>query len=99
MDTQARSEGGLLGWVATASLPPEVRTVLDGVRPGQVSDPVLSFARWQLFKVFARRPAHVTPLADVAASIRDELTRRRRAAALDEWLGRARAQAAVEVLR
>lgn len=98
MDPETRAQGGLLGWVAVFTLPPEVRRVLVGLNAGGVTTPVHSFGRWQLFKLFGRRPARVTPFAEVAAPIRRELTRRRRAAALDDWLTRARERATVEVL-
>jgi len=98
MDPETRFEGGLLGWVAVITLPPEVRAALAGLRAGDVTEPVRSSGRWHLFKLFARRPAVVTPFAEAAAPIRRELTRRRRAAALDDWLVRARERATVEVL-
>jgi len=98
MDPQTRSQGGLLGWVSVITLPAEVRAALAGLQAGGVTDPVYSFGRWHLFKLYARRPASVTPFADVAGTIRHELTRRRRAAALDDWLARARERATVEVL-
>lgn len=98
MDPETRFEGGLLGWVAVITLPPEVRAALAGLRAGDVAEPVRSAGRWQLFKLFARRPAVVTPFAQAAAPIRRELTRRRRAAALNDWLTRARERATVEML-
>ena len=98
MDPETRAQGGLLGWVAVFTLPPEVRAALAGRRAGDVTEPVRSSGRWQLFKLLARRPAVVTPFAEVAAPIRHELTRRRRAAALDDWLARARERATVDVL-
>jgi len=98
MDPETRAQGGLLGWVSVVTLPPEVRAALAGLQAGGVTDPVHSSGRWQLFKLYARRPASVTPFADVAGTIRHELTRRRRAAALDDWLARARERATVEVL-
>jgi len=98
MDPETRFEGGLLGWVAVVTLPAEVRAALSGLRAGDVTEPVRSAGRWQLFKLFARRPAVVTPFAQTAAPIRRELTRRRRAAALDDWLARTRERATIEML-
>ena len=98
MDPETRAQGGLLGWVSVLTVPPEVQAAVAGLRAGDVSKPVRSSGRWQLFKLFARRPASVTPFAEVAGAIRRELTRRRRATALDDWLARARARATVETL-
>ncbi len=66
MDPETRFEGGLLGWVAVITVPPEVRAALAGLRAGDVTEPVRSSGRWQLFKLFARRPAVVTPFAEAA---------------------------------
>ena len=98
MDPQTRAQGGYLGWVSVLTLPPEVRAALAGLRAGDVAEPVRSSGRWQLFKLFGRRPARLTPFAEVAGPIRRELTRRWRATALDDWLARARASATVEIL-
>jgi parvulin-like peptidyl-prolyl isomerase len=98
MDPETRAQGGLLGWVSVLTVPPEVQAALAGLRAGGVTDPVRSSGRWQLFKLFARRPARVTPYVEVAGRIRREFTRRRRSAALDDWLSRARERATVEVL-
>jgi peptidyl-prolyl cis-trans isomerase C len=98
MDPETRAQGGLLGWVSVLTVPPEVQAAVAGLTAGDVSEPVRSAGRWQLFKLYARRPAEVTPFADVAGPIRRELTRRGRAAALDDWYARARKRATVEVL-
>lgn len=98
MDTKTKFDGGQLGWVSSPTLPAEVRDAIAGLSPGDVTKPFRSFARWHLFKLYARRPAVVTPFADVAGVIRAELTRRLRGAALDDWLARAQERATVEVL-
>ena len=96
IDTVTRDEGGMLGWTTIPSLPAEVRAALASVRSGRVSEPVRSLGRWHLYKVLDRRPAAVVPLADVESAVRAELTRRTRAAALDDWVRRAREKATVE---
>jgi parvulin-like peptidyl-prolyl isomerase len=98
MDPETRAQGGLLGWVSVFTVPPEVQAAVAGLRAGAVSEPVRSSGRWQLFKLYARRPAKVTAFADVAAAIRHELTRRRRAAALADWLVGARQRATIDLL-
>jgi peptidyl-prolyl cis-trans isomerase C len=98
MDPQTRFRGGEVGWVLAFTVPGEVLTVVEHVAPGGVADPVRSAGKWQVYKVFARRPSRVLPFAEVAGPIRRELTRRQRAAALDDWLARARERATIEIL-
>jgi foldase protein PrsA len=97
MDTTTRYAGGLLGWISLPTLPREVRAAIAGLSQGEVTRPVRTFGRWHLYKLFRRRPAVVTPLHDVAAVVRAELTRRLRVAALDAWVRRARQRANIEL--
>ena len=99
MDPATRYEGGMVGWVSAPSLPEEVRKALAGVPRGGVSAPVWSFARWHLYKILDRRAAVIAPFTQVSSQITAELTRRVRAAALDEWAGRARKKATIEPSR
>lgn len=96
IDRATRDDGGMLGWVTLSSLPAEVREALAPVNRGGVSEPVFALGRWHLYQVVDRRPETVLPLREVSAEITTELTRRRRATALEEWIGRARERAAVE---
>lgn len=86
MDPQTRYQGGDLGWVSAFTVPREVLAAIELVAPGGVADPVWSSGKWQVFKVLARRPAHAVPFAEARDPIARELTRRRRAKALDRWL-------------
>jgi len=97
MDPRTRFDGGMLGWVLLASLPAEIRDGLRGVKAGEVSAPVHSLGRWHLYKVYARRAGSRPLFTEVAADLRAELTRRRRAAALGQWVARAFARAKVEM--
>lgn len=96
MDQQTRYEGGMVGWVFVASLPAEVATAIALVPPGELAGPVRSAGRWHLYQVLARRAAAVVPFAEVREDIEAELTRRLRAAALNDWVGDELRQATVE---
>lgn len=99
MDPATRYEGGMVGWVSAPSLPAEVRRALARVPRGAVSSPVWSFGRWHLYELLDRRAAAIARFTQVSPQIRAELTRRVRAAALDEWARGARAKATVESAR
>ncbi|MCB2055156.1 MAG: peptidylprolyl isomerase [Geminicoccaceae bacterium] len=51
----AADEGGDLGWVATNGITPNMRAAIDGLQPGQLSDPVRSPAGVHLYLVRDRR--------------------------------------------
>lgn len=86
MDPQTRYDGGLLGWVMAVTLPAEALAVIERTPAGGVADPVFSTGKWQVFKVFGRRPSRIVPFSQVRSAITAELTRRSRMAALERWL-------------
>jgi parvulin-like peptidyl-prolyl isomerase len=86
MDPETRYQDGDIGWVSAFTVPREVLAAVESVAKGGVADPVWSSGKWQVFKVFGRRPARVVPFAEARDPIARELTRRRRAKALDRWL-------------
>ena len=88
MDPRTRFRGGEIGWVSVFTVPGEVLAVVERVAPGGIAEPVWSSGKWQVFKVFARRPSRVVPFAEARDAIARELTRRRRANALDRWIDR-----------
>jgi len=66
---QSAARGGEIGWLAAAQTLPEVARALEGMRPGETSDPVRSSSGWHVLRVLEERPAAVRELAEV----RDEL--------------------------
>jgi parvulin-like peptidyl-prolyl isomerase len=96
IDRETRESGGDLSWVTVASLPEVVRGAVAEVPAGGLAEPVKFLGRWQLYMVQARRAASVTPLAEVDDAIRAELTRRRRAAALETWAAEERERSVIE---
>lgn len=66
---ESAARGGEIGWLAAAQTLPEVARALEGLRPGETSDPVRSGSGWHVLRVLEERPAAVRELAEV----RDEL--------------------------
>lgn len=64
--------GGDLGWVKISALAPELKPVVEGLRPGAVSDPVRTAAGVHLIQLRERRSAR----ADPGEAARAEMQRR-----------------------
>jgi parvulin-like peptidyl-prolyl isomerase len=94
-DPQLKQDGGDMGWVAPASIPPELRKVVNGLALKAVSKPVQSVGGWYVFKLLGRKAAKVIPYATVRDDLATELNRRQRSAALDAWLEKAKAAATI----
>lgn len=95
VDPELKDKQGRLGWTDPRSLPDDLRAVVGGLAASEVSRPVDGAGGVWIVKLFDRRPARLTPFADVRADLVRGLTARRRARALEGWLRRAREGAAV----
>jgi foldase protein PrsA len=98
IDPQLKQSGGRMGWVYVGSMPDSLRKTVEGLRVGELSQPVQSVGGWYIVKLLERRPERVIPLADVRDELEHELTRRQRSAALDDWLEGARDEADISRL-
>lgn len=95
MDPESADAGGVMGWVTTSSLPPQLTRVLPRARLGLVMGPIQAVGGWHVLKVLGRRKAHTQSLAVARPAIVAQLKLERRAALLSGWLTRARAAAHV----
>jgi parvulin-like peptidyl-prolyl isomerase len=96
-DPESKESGGDLGWIALASLPEVLGAVVEGMAEGEVAGPVQGPGGWYVLELRGRRPASVTPFAEVEDDLRQELDLRRRTRALDRWIEAERARAEVVV--
>ena len=98
IDPQLKAARGDMGWIDPASLPGDLAAVVEGLAVREVSEPVEGAGGWYIFKLLDRRDEKVTPFDEVSEQIGAELTGRARAAALDEWLDKARDAADIVLL-
>lgn len=87
--------GGELGWISPGELVPEFEQAMNRLRPGEVSQPVVSQFGVHLIQVTDRREVEVSPekQRDFArAQVREQKLR----AAYDDWLQQLREAAYVE---
>ncbi|WP_029044335.1 MULTISPECIES: peptidylprolyl isomerase [Cupriavidus] len=89
------SNGGDLGWVSPGELVPEFEQAMSRLRPGEVSEPVVSQFGVHLIQVLDRRETEITPekQRDFArAEVREQKIR----AAYEDWQRQLRQAAYVE---
>ncbi|WP_454724032.1 MULTISPECIES: peptidylprolyl isomerase [Cupriavidus] len=89
------SNGGDLGWVSPGELVPEFEQAMGRLRPGEISDPVVSQFGVHLIQVLNRRETEITPekQRDFA---RAELREQKIRAAYEDWQRQLRQAAYVE---
>lgn len=90
------ARGGDLGWLYPGDTVPDFERAMDGLRPGELSEPVQSPFGWHLIQVVERRKADVS--ADrVRLRARQVLRERKSEEAYQEWLRQLRDQTYVEL--
>ena len=96
-DPQAKSRGGLLGWIQVSSLPAPLAQAVAKLKPGQVSAPTQAVGGWHVLKLLGARPQRQLTFAEVRQRIEDKLTLDKRTALLKAWLAKLRKTAQVTI--
>jgi peptidyl-prolyl cis-trans isomerase SurA len=89
------TEGGDLGWRRTAEFVPEFAEAVDRMKPGDVSDPVVSRFGVHLIKLEGRREVKLTQ-AEQRDAARAALREKRLEEAFESWAQEVRARAYIE---
>jgi peptidyl-prolyl cis-trans isomerase SurA len=63
-DNQTKSKSGKVGWTPVYSLPDQVRTAIDSLKPGQISAPLRDGNEFSLFRVENRVSSRALTLMD-----------------------------------
>jgi len=98
IDPESADNGGRVGWVRVDSLPAPLAKAVADLPLNTLSKPVQAGPGWYVVRVYGRRAASTMSFSQVRGPIRDELTRRKQAAALQKWVKQERARADVQIL-
>ena len=90
------SRGGDLGWVAPGMFVPEFERVMDQLRDGQISEPLISRFGVHLIQVMERRSATVSE-REQREMVRNRLRERKQVEAKENWAREVRARAYIEL--
>jgi len=89
------AKGGDLGWVNPGDTVPEFEKAMNGLKPGQISDPVRSQFGWHIIQVIERRTQDMSKEA-ARLKARQEIRARKSDEAYQDWLRELRDRAYVE---
>jgi peptidyl-prolyl cis-trans isomerase SurA len=81
-DRVTASKGGLLPWFGSNRMVPEIIDAVDGLKPGQYSQPFMSSFGWHILKVIERKP--IGSYNDIKDVLRQKITRGDRLEALNQ---------------
>jgi peptidyl-prolyl cis-trans isomerase SurA len=94
-DDASASRGGDLGWLSPGDTVPEFERAMDGLKPGEISEPVQSPFGWHLIQVLERRNQDMSQ-ERVRLMARQALRARKSDEAYQEWVRQLRDRAYVE---
>ncbi|CAH0237028.1 Chaperone SurA [Massilia sp. Bi118] len=89
------SKGGDLGWVEPGDVPDELAAAINGLQPGQVSDPIKTPFGLHIVQVVERKTQDTSKDKERAMA-RQVLTERKRQEAMEDWARQTRDRAYVE---
>jgi len=95
-DPGSAAKGGDLGWVAPGELVPEFERVMNGLAPGEISQPFQSPFGWHIAQVVGRRQVE-NGEEQRRRQAREAIRQRKAQEALEAWLRRLRDEAYVEI--
>jgi parvulin-like peptidyl-prolyl isomerase len=85
-DGSQKSQGGELGWIERSDLNPELATAALSLKPGQVSDVIVTPNSCFIMLVEQTQPAHIKPLDEVRDEIEQTLRTREQARLEKQWI-------------
>lgn len=91
-----KATGGLIGPVDLRDINPAVKTLVDGLKPGDVSEPIASPRAFQLLKLESRATPQVQPFDTVKEQIAADIRNARLGGELEKLKMRLRGQAVIE---
>jgi len=94
-DDLSAAKGGDLGWLSPGDTVPQFERAMDGLQPGETSEPVRSPFGWHLIQVLERRDQDVTQERR-RLEARRAIRERRAEEAFEDWVRQARDRAYVE---
>lgn len=90
------TKGGELGWLSPGDTVPEFERAMDALKPGQLSDPILTPFGWHLIQVLERRNEDMSKERQRLMA-RQALRARKADEAYQEWVRQLRDRAFVEL--
>ena len=95
-DAPSKANAGLIGPLNVGELSPEVRKLIESLKPGQISDIIRAPRGYQLLKLETSTPPETLKFEDARNQISDRVFTDKRKEEYDKFLERLRAQAIIE---
>ena len=95
-DSPSKANAGLIGPISLTDLSPDLRKVIEALKPGGISEPVRNQRGFQIFKLEAMVVAQTMPFDQAREQISERVFTDKRKAEFQKYLVRLRTQAIIE---
>jgi peptidyl-prolyl cis-trans isomerase SurA len=95
-DSPSKKTGGLIGPFSPADMSPQLKALIDKMKPGDITPPIRTPAGYQIFKLESQKASAVQPFDSVRDLIADKVASARTQSEMRKFLSRLRAQAIIE---
>jgi peptidyl-prolyl cis-trans isomerase SurA len=95
-DAPSKANAGLIGPIDLNDLSPDLRKIVEGLKPGDVSEVMRTARGFQLFKLESSTPTEVMPFEQAREQISDRVFTDKRKGEFQKYLEKLRAQAIIE---
>ncbi len=96
-DTDSRDLGGDLGWIPVTNLPPDMRSVIDTMKVGSISAPVLTQFGYHIIKLIDRKKGGKPGFEEVQPQLTQILYQRKLQKAIDRYVKKLRKKIYVKI--
>ena len=95
-DAPSKANAGLIGPIALDDLSPDLRRIVEGLKPGDVTDVIRTPRGFQLLKLESSTPIEVMPFEQAREQIGDRVFTDKRRGEFQKYLEKLRSQAIIE---
>ncbi len=98
-DPQAAQDGGDLGTFKKGDMLPAIEANVINMKPGEISDLVITPAGFHIIKLEERIPGKVRPFEEVKGEIEEALYKKKSEERFNQWVAELKKNAAIEIKR
>ncbi len=95
-DSPSKANGGLIGPLSVNDISPELRKLVEAMKPGNVSDLVRNARGYQILKLEAMTPTQTLPLDQAREQISERVFTDKRKSEFQKYIEKLRSQAIIE---
>lgn len=95
-DAPSKANGGLIGPFALSDVSDALRKILEGMKPGDVTEPIRTARGFQILKLETKKESAVQPFESVRDVVADRVYAARQQSEMKKFLARVRGQALIE---